>query len=195
MFALVVVNDTIRIQPHNLDKPIEDNVRDEIHAKYSNKVIPDQGLVIGLHGWNTRGDAYLYPGDGGAHVRTQFRLAVFRPFVGQVMVGRVCDCDHSGVQVTVGFFQHIIIPADHLRQPAFFDQEDPEKKAWYWDYEGNRLYLDKGEEIRFLVTSVEFTKPKATPVETKALAGSGLEIKTIGGPKQEEKKEKLTLAT
>jgi DNA-directed RNA polymerase subunit E'/Rpb7 len=95
------------------------------------------------------------------------------------MVGKVCDCDHTGVQVSVGFFQHIIIPAENLRQPAFYDKEDPEKPAWYWQYEDSKLYLDKGEEIRFIVTSVEFTKPKATAVETKALSATGIEIRTI----------------
>lgn len=54
MFVIIVVNDTIRILPQNLDKPVGDSVRDEIHAKYSNKVAALQlngsrrGIPIGI---------------------------------------------------------------------------------------------------------------------------------------------------
>lgn len=33
----------------------------------------------------------------GAHVRTQFRLVMFRPFVGEIIVGKVKMADHTGM--------------------------------------------------------------------------------------------------
>ena len=57
---------------------IAETIRDEVHMKYVNKVIPDQGLCIALHGFDHKSDPFLYPNDGGAHVRVQFRLVVFR---------------------------------------------------------------------------------------------------------------------
>lgn len=40
---------------------------------------------------------------------------VFRPFVGEVMVGKIKACTKEGVQVSMDFFDDVIIPSYSLQ--------------------------------------------------------------------------------
>ena len=77
----------------------------------------------------------------------------------------------TGVAVTLGFFDDIVIPPEALQHPSRFDENE---QVWVWEYpteEGDHhdMYMDIGEEIRFRVTSETFvdtspcTEPKAEP--------------------------------
>jgi DNA-directed RNA polymerase subunit E'/Rpb7 len=44
------------------------------------------------------GDSYVYPGEGSAHIKVQFRLVIFKPFVGEVIQGTVIDSNEEGLQ-------------------------------------------------------------------------------------------------
>jgi len=156
MFILILVQDTIRVSPHNLNKNLDEAVRDEIHIKYVNKVIPNHGLVVGLYSYEQTSDAYIYPSDGGAHVKARFKLVVFRPVVGEVINGKVKSCDHTGIRVTLEFFDAIFIPATQLPEPSTFDVAE---QLWKWEFEGTPLYMDLGQPIRFRVLDVIFGQP------------------------------------
>ncbi len=47
-----------------------------------------------------------------------FRLMVFRPFVGEVLVGRVSQCAEGGLRVSLGFFDDIVVPSYLLQTPS-----------------------------------------------------------------------------
>lgn len=43
----------------------------------------------------------------------EFRMIVFRPFVGEVLTGRIMAATHNGIRISLEFFDDIFIPA-HL---------------------------------------------------------------------------------
>jgi DNA-directed RNA polymerase III subunit RPC8 len=43
----------------------------------------------------------------------EFRMTVFRPFVGEVLTGRIMAATHNGIRISLEFFDDIFIPA-HL---------------------------------------------------------------------------------
>ena len=45
-----------------------------------------------------RGESFILPGDSGHHTKVEFRYVVFRPFIEQVLVGRIKNCDRECVQ-------------------------------------------------------------------------------------------------
>ena len=109
-------------------------------------------------------DAYIFPGDlkdsqGDAACTVIFRLVVFRPRIGELILGRVHASTPMGLQVSLGFFQDVTIPAIQLREPCVYDER---LHTWVWDYRdetGKALsypYLP-GEPICLRVTSVQFT--------------------------------------
>ena len=79
------------------------------------------GLCIVLHDLTYVGDSYIFPGDGASHTKgthtyhttscyhctllvlnfaVRFRFVVFRPFIDEVIVGRIRSSSADGVKGT-----------------------------------------------------------------------------------------------
>ncbi|KAF0904352.1 hypothetical protein E2562_033422 [Oryza meyeriana var. granulata] len=94
-------------------------------------------------------------------VQVSFRLLMFRPFVGEVLVGKINGYDEKGLHVSLDFFSDICIPG-HLMQYGTARALDG---RWMLKTEdGDELYLDIDDEIRFLVSSIKYPP---IPVEQK----------------------------
>lgn len=176
MFLLAEMKHVIRIPPHNFKKKLTDAISEELNKKLSNKVVLNVGLCIALFDITHLEDSYIFPGDGAAHTKVVFHYIVFRPFMEEILTGKIRSCSQEGVHVTLGFFDDILIPPSALQHPSRFDENE---QAWVWEYDtdGDKhdLFMDSGETIRFRVTAecFEETSPvgpeKDSPVETEPL--------------------------
>ncbi|KAK9366323.1 RNA polymerase III subunit Rpc25-domain-containing protein [Lipomyces kononenkoae] len=153
MFVLSKFSDLVRIEPSKFSQSTEEAVEDEINAKYANKVVQDVGLCLCLFDILEVGDGLIRHGDGGAYINTVFRLIVFRPFVGEVLVGWISSCSEEGIRVRMDFFDDIFIPKEYLFEGCIFV---PSEQAWIWRTEHD-LYLDTNEKIRFKIEQETFT--------------------------------------
>ena len=111
------------------------------------------------------GSSLIHPADGAAHFEIVFRLVVFKPFVGEVITGKVLECNTTGIKVGLDFFQNNHIPYYHLFEPSRFDEQS---KAWIWDdgdeddgqdddeEENEPLAITKGRTINFKVHDINF---------------------------------------
>jgi DNA-directed RNA polymerase III subunit RPC8 len=138
---------------------LADTITQEVDRKYSNKIIIDIGLCICLHHCESIGDAHIYQSDGCAHNEVVFRLLVFRPFVGEILIGKISVSSEEGLKVSLGFFEDICIPPYMLPQPSHFDAIE---KSWVWTYDDARYQLVNGEDIRFRVSQLQYTRPSIT---------------------------------
>jgi DNA-directed RNA polymerase III subunit RPC8 len=109
------------------------------------------------------GSSLIHPADGGAHFEVVFRLVVFKPYVGEVISGKVLECSKDGIKVGLDFFTNCFIPYYHLFEPSSFDEA---KKTWVWDDshedeeeedDDEPLAIQKGDMINFEVHDVNFT--------------------------------------
>lgn len=46
-------------------------------------------------------------------------MVVFRPFVGEVLKGRIVSCTEEHIRVSMDFVQDIIIPSYALQTPSY----------------------------------------------------------------------------
>lgn len=46
-----------------------------------------------------------------------FRFIVFRPLLGEVLVGKLRSCSLDGVHVSLGFFDDVLISPECLQEP------------------------------------------------------------------------------
>mmetsp|Transcript_24984 Transcript_24984/g.54472 ORF Transcript_24984/g.54472 Transcript_24984/m.54472 type:complete len:295 (-) Transcript_24984:338-1222(-) len=184
MFVLMTVADTICIPPYMFVQPTLTSVHSEIEAKFPNRVLMDAGLVVCRYGDALEvGDGVLVAGDGAAHHEVVFRLVVFRPFVEEVLVGTVAESTEEGIRVSLGFFEDVFIPGSRMQRPSYFDKESG---LWIWtprygddqdagdggdtsgvkteeSEEGSgeddeRFEIEIGEQIRFKVKAINFTR-------------------------------------
>ena len=93
MFILTKMKSVVRLEPSSFERSLPGALKDALTEKLANKVLKDVGLVIALWDILKIGDSYLLPSDGASHTRVEFRILVFRPFMEEVLVGKVCyDC-------------------------------------------------------------------------------------------------------
>lgn len=117
MFVLREIEDTLPIKPHLLQIEAE-AIEYEITKKYINKILPNVGLCIKLFDLLFVGEGIIYPGEPSPYFKVIFRMVIFRPFVGEIIVGKVKDLSAEGIQVTLDFFEDILIPSSLFLQPS-----------------------------------------------------------------------------
>ena len=170
VFELVHLQDTVHITPSEFSKPLLTAIRDALAEKYPNKVVPGLGLCVTLHDILHVGESQLYPGSGSHHTVVEFRLVVFRPYIGEVMTGNVVACDQAGVRVSLGFFDEIHVPPRHLQQPSSWSDDEG---VWVWDVTpDHQLFLDLDNPLRFRVEEVRYRE--ATNVASHAARAGAL---------------------
>ncbi len=102
------------------------------------------------------GEGAVFHSDGGVHYKVVFRLVIFRPFPGEVLVGAVRDMNEHGVHVSLGFFHDVIIQPELLQQPAIW-QESISSWTWAFDPDSpSAFFSPRGDEIRIKVHAVRF---------------------------------------
>ncbi|KAK0521297.1 DNA-directed RNA polymerase III complex subunit Rpc25 [Tilletia horrida] len=195
MFRLSEIEDTIRIEPSNMEKDRVEALTEEINRKYSNRVLQGVGLCMFLFDFVKAGEGIVRWGDGCLYHHCTFRMMVFRPFAGEVLQGRIMSANEEGIRK---FFDDMYVPPQLMPDICAFDHHE---RAWFWVYQpppdpetgevtgritdpyttdpNDRLYLHVGEQIRFAVEEDDFNDPEPGP---SALAGGTLaEGARIGG--------------
>ncbi|XP_072759373.1 DNA-directed RNA polymerase III subunit RPC8 [Anoplolepis gracilipes] len=160
MFILAELKDTVRILPSNFRYKLNDVVADELNRKLANKVYKDVGLCMVLHDILKIEESYIFPGDGASHTKVTFRFIVFRPWIEEILIGKIRSCSSEGVHVTLGFFEDIIIPPHKLQHPSHFNQT---QQMWIWLYKTENgsehpLIMETGDPIRFRVVREIFAE-------------------------------------
>ncbi|XP_009862385.2 DNA-directed RNA polymerase III subunit RPC8-like [Ciona intestinalis] len=169
MFILVEMKDTVKVEPWLFNVNLNDAVKVELNRRLANKVVYNIGVCICLFDILKYEDSYIFPGDGASHTKVHFRCVVFRPFVDEVLIGKIKGCSQEGVTVSLGFFDDILIPPESLQQPSKFDESE---QVWVWEYETDEgthdLFMDVNEPIRFRVVDETFTDttPMSAPPTT-----------------------------
>jgi DNA-directed RNA polymerase subunit E'/Rpb7 len=111
MFVLTVLQDTLRIPPHNLSLPLQDALTRQICSLYFDKVLKDLGLCVTLYDIKAVEGGFVFPGDGAPRFTVDFRLVMFRPFVGEVLIAKLKTCDKSGLYCMFPFPISVMVNA------------------------------------------------------------------------------------
>ncbi|KAG2485051.1 hypothetical protein HYH03_016149 [Edaphochlamys debaryana] len=178
MFLVTQIEDQIRVLPQDLTKAPVDAVTTVIEQRFVDKVIPNLGLVVTIYDVLNIEGGFVYPNDGAAFFKVQFRVVVFRPFVGEIIVGKLKSCSRDGLRVSLDFFDDVIIPEHALQDPSFYDESE---RLWVWKFDGNDMYMDLQEPIRFRVQSVKFN-PTPTPQQLQNATGDDKLLGTAAKP-------------
>lgn len=163
MFCIETVSDTIKINACDLGSRCLNVIHREIDAKYCNRILMDIGLCVAryTHDLTKMGNGKC---DGSStYWPVTFSLIVFRPFVGEIMTGKILKSTPEGITVSLEFFSEIYIPAYWMLNPSKFkdglwiwtpsyDDDDDDQEEEAQNYE-----MNIGSEIRFRVKSIHYT--------------------------------------
>jgi DNA-directed RNA polymerase subunit E'/Rpb7 len=123
-------------------------IEDILERKYVDKTFHDIGLCICFYDFISIGDPMIYPAEGGVHIAVRFRLVIFRPFIGEILQGKVIETSSSGIKISMEFFKNIFIPNHMIMEPSSFDAAS---KTWNWEYQTEdgtaTLSINHGDEV------------------------------------------------
>ena len=180
MFVLSNLKDIVKVTPRKFAQDQLSIISTILDNKFANKVVVNLGLCISLFDVYQVEDAFILAGEGGYHIRAHFRFIVFRPFMNEIIVGRVKSSSSDGIHVTLGFFDDIIIPPDKMRPVTSFGEDHI--WVWHYDTEAGRadLHVDLDEQIRFKVIDEIFTEIGPPSIASEAGAENSVPYKVIG---------------
>ncbi|KAG4306329.1 hypothetical protein PORY_000317 [Pneumocystis oryctolagi] len=150
-FLLTVLSDTIRLVPSTFQKQTMMALKDEINMKFANKVMINTGLCICLFDILYCGKALIKYGDGSAYVSVKFRLIVFRPFIGEVLTGKIQSVSHLGIK---GFIFEK--KKQNISTNITSIIGDMDEQQWIWHSSNGDLCLSTGDTIRFVIENELF---------------------------------------
>ncbi|KAI9831371.1 MAG: DNA-directed RNA polymerase III subunit rpc25 [Phylliscum demangeonii] len=155
MFILTTFSDLIQISPEDLSKPSAEALEDNINAKYANKVIQKIGLCICMWDLLQASEGLIGHETGLVNVNVDFRLVIFRPFKGEILLGKISSSSEDGIKIRLDFFDDIIVPGHLLFRGSEFDQKE---QIWTWTTDENPdgYYFDKNESVYFRVESEQW---------------------------------------
>ncbi|KAF2847570.1 DNA-directed RNA polymeras-like protein III 25 kDa polypeptide, partial [Plenodomus tracheiphilus IPT5] len=156
------IQDLIQITPQDFDKPSEQAIKDVVNAKYSNKIVPGIGLCICMWDLLSATQGLIGHGTGLVNVNIEFRIAVFRPFRGEIIYGRIKSSSPEGIIIDLDFTSEVFIPYQNLFENSSFNHGE---NVWVWNSDGTELFLDKGEPVLFRVEQEEWIDQRPTIVQ------------------------------
>ncbi|KAH7326354.1 RNA polymerase III subunit Rpc25-domain-containing protein [Stachybotrys elegans] len=168
MFILTKIADLVQIAPADFSKTSIVAIEDNINAKYSNKVIQKIGLCICLYDLLWFSEGLIGHGTGLVNVNVEFRMVVFRPFKGEVMLARIRSSTPAGINLRTDFFDDIFVPYEELPPGAEYNHSE---QLWIWNFDGESLFYDIHEMVRFQVIDEEWhDQTPAGPTQTDEAA-------------------------
>ncbi|KAI9809067.1 MAG: hypothetical protein M1825_002356 [Sarcosagium campestre] len=90
---------------------------------------------------------------GIVNVNVEFRMVVFRPFKGEIILGKISSSSIEGIKVRLDFFDDIFVPGHLLFDGSRFDHTE---QVWVWESDGTNYYFDKNESVLFRVEAEEW---------------------------------------
>jgi len=172
MFILTHMKDKVSIPPRLFNVPLATAVKIELNKRLANRVVVGVGLCICLYDIVELGKSFIFHGEGSSNTEVHFRFVVFRPAIGEVIIGKLRSCSREGIHVSLGFFDDILIPEAYLPDQRRFDERE---QLWVWEFlnedgEQSDLFMEVGEKIRFQVKEEIFkdTWPQGPTTEQSA---------------------------
>lgn len=154
MFILTRIKDNVRIHPADFALPRKEAITNELNIKYANKIINNVGCCIRVWDIATCSDPIVLACMNGAYQSSvTFRMIVFRPFIGQIITGKIIQSTADGIRMSLDFFDDIVIPSVWMKPDTKFDETEG---VWIWTVDDTPLFMDKGEVIRASVEAEEF---------------------------------------
>ena len=175
MFSLLTIEDKILLDPSLLSKldyskkqkkelkdidntdinKYSDIVYLKLREKYISKIIIGQGLVISIKSFKIKSDLIVEI-EGIIDIKYDCSLIIFCPKEGDILYGKIVDCDHNRIIVDCDLIK-VIVPVQQLMEPYYFNKKE---RLWLWTYEGKNFYYEKNLKCKLKVLEVSFRSGK-----------------------------------
>lgn len=102
MYQIVEMEDTVRIPPHELGEDQDAVAQELVHRSFEGRLNKKHGFTVLATDIERLGEGRVIHGDGAVYQRVKFNALTFKPEVGEVVEGTVCEVVEFGAFVRFG---------------------------------------------------------------------------------------------
>lgn len=156
MFAIVHMDDVVRIPPNRMKSSLNITATEILKEKYESMISPELGYVIMIIDAKTNSVGKLVPGDGATYHKVCFRALTFYPKLQEIVEGEIVEITDFGAFVRIGPTDALL----HLSQITDDYLKSDVKQGVIVANQSARS-LKIGSKIRARVTAVSLGKGTA----------------------------------
>lgn len=186
MYAMVKVEDTVRVIPEKFGEDLDKVVEEIVQKTFEGTMRKNHGIIVVANNINAVGDGQVIHGDGAMYQKVEFDALVFKPQLQEVVDAVVCEIVEFGAFCHIGPLDALIHMSQIMNDYVEVDSENEiitgkEKKQ----------VLKTGDSVRARVVAVSLNELSAR--ESKI--GLTMRQPALGAhewlkePKEEKKKE------
>jgi len=189
MYAIVKVEDTIRIPPERFAEDIDTVVEEMVQKTFEGTMRKDQGLIVVADNIKPVGDGIVIHGDGAMYQRVAFDALTFKPELQEILDGIVCEIVEFGAFCHIGPLDALI----HMSQ-IMNDYVEVDSEGEMIVGKEKRQTLKTGDSVRARVVSVSLNELSARESKIgltmrQPSLGSHEWLKVVPAEKDQKKKE------
>lgn len=102
MYWLTEIEDTVRIPPDQLSRDPDEVVKELVAHNFEGRLSKERGFLVLATDVDRTGPGRVIHGDGGVYQRVKFKALTFKPEVGELVEGTVCEVAEFGAFVRFG---------------------------------------------------------------------------------------------
>ncbi|HEY7109478.1 MAG TPA: DNA-directed RNA polymerase [Nitrososphaeraceae archaeon] len=102
MFAIVHMDDVVRIPPNRMKNSLNVTATEILKEKYESMISPDLGYVIMIIDAKANSVGKLVAGDGATYHKVSFRALTFYPKLQEIVEGEIVEITDFGAFVRIG---------------------------------------------------------------------------------------------
>jgi DNA-directed RNA polymerase subunit E' len=156
MFAIVHMDDVVRIPPNRMKNSLNTTATEILKEKYESMISPELGYVIMIIDARTNSVGKLVAGDGATYHKVSFRALTFYPKLQEIVEGEIVEITDFGAFVRIGPTDALL----HLSQITDDYLKSDVKQGVIVANQSARS-LKIGSKIRARVTAVSLGKGTA----------------------------------
>ena len=156
MYAMVKVEDTIRILPERFGEDLDEVVREIVQKSFEGTMRKDHGIIIAANNIKAVGDGIIIHGDGAMYQKVAFDALMFKPKLQEIVDGIICEIVEFGAFCHIGPIDALIHMSQIMNDYVEVDAENEiitgkEKK----------MTLKTGDPIRARIVAVSMNELSA----------------------------------
>ncbi len=102
MYWLAEIEDTVRIPPDELHRDPDQVVKELVWKTFEGRLSKERGFLVLATDVNREGPGRVIHGDGGVYQRVKFKALTFKPDVGELVEGTICEVAEFGAFLRFG---------------------------------------------------------------------------------------------
>jgi len=156
MYAMMKVEDTIRILPERFGENLDEVVSEIVQKSFEGTMRKDHGIIIAANNIKAVGDGIIIHGDGAMYQKVAFDALMFKPKLQEIVDGIICEIVEFGAFCHIGPIDALIHMSQIMNDYVEVDAENEiitgkEKK----------MTLKTGDPIRARIVAVSINELSA----------------------------------